>query len=683
MTQLERRNYPKANTAKIDGYIQKLQQSNRDTRPEFLRQTLSYVLSHVSIAVETITILSERKDKYSIMILDSLNPEKIIEYISKKTEKTAKKTDFEEIFDHLSTPTAEIAQAMLIGYLNQPIEDLEKVQKKQQTVEENRRSQQKTALKANKVGLNFAEALYEHEDETVREIVSRVLDENFAGPEFERNTLIDLLMNNSNFAQPPKEAALADEIIRYIDFLLKRNLDVNFISKYHQSPFIKDKNPRLDQIWEKTDNPQEHSYSKNHANMKAQFADRIENISAEPIVITADEPFSTKMGAEALRYFVAEMIPKVEEVKTRTQRKDIDYRFIPSSQGRFIFLIGKKEELEDTNNQLRRKVSSILTQHNATSRIESSITFGQVELNTFLEFLKPLDIDWEKIEKTLPVLIASVQGGLQGISKRGISTKISLPEEGFLRDSGLRNIYFKQEEAGIRVITDWSGGQISFTLDRNYQPSGLDRLSEENRKWLLTVVFSYMDAIKTHETGLVQFLNEEEEIVDGEQPIAEKTGRKIARMPHLRVLELGDRSQKIANKDSENEVEFHFGIGLSLLNAMFLQIQENQSLLTDSNSEFNQYFRTLPYGQTLKRLLERLIIRTQIKTSKPVWRSGLLAGQDVLQLLPSQPPSSYNPDTDIYMITFVSETELKGSKPREIRCPGVGRRILESALLEN
>ena len=76
-------------------------------------------------------------------------------------------------------------------------------------------------------------------------------------------------------------------------------------------------------------------------------------------------------------------------------------------------------------------------------------------------------------------------------------------------------------------------------------------------------------------------------------------------------------------------------------------------------------------------LIISIFERAKNKISQPRWVLGRLAGEDVLQFRPTKPPTGYNPASDLYMITFVRETELPDAKPREVNCPGVADKILD------
>lgn len=687
--------YPKAQPVKIEGFLEKISHGNRRTKPQFINEALSYIFSHPSIATDTVSILGEKHDKNSSELLGWLqDPEKIKEFVSTQG-KTAKKSDFKEIFDFLDTPGSEIAQAMLIGYLSQPTKELER--SKKDTLK-----QQRATVKSNKIGLNLAEALMECEIEDTKRNVVTIINDYFARPELEQNTFLDMLMANSAFAHPKKVAAEADEIFRYFDILSKQYLGFGINEKYHQ--FINghshpvrlapgmvlrlitpNKEPPLKETWDGTEE-QVHSFEQNRRSLLKQLQERASDIlSNQPLILSTDEPQATKLGVEVAKSYFQQIIDIIEAAQTEIDFQ-IDWKIIRSSQGRLIFIIGPSTEVQIIREDLWLKVREIVFKHNQTIDEEASfLPINQDELNTSLEYLKPIGIDSEKVAEAVPKLIEEAQGGLNAISKRGIKSKLTLKTEGFLQDMGLNEIFFQQEEQGIRVITSWNGGKYSFLIDRDYQPKGLENLTDDNRNWLLMIVFSYLKAIKNRGEDKISFIGELsgfDETVDEDEELSKGTGKQVSRMPFLRVLALGDHSHELSVDRYEELTRFHFGVSLSELNSMFLQIQSNRNLLTDPNSDLNQNLNALPHGQIIKKQLEKIINRTMNKTSKPYWKEVRLNGETFYKLVPKNPPPNYDENSYVYMVTFVDETLLPGAQPREVKCPGAALSILQMSLDE-
>ena len=113
----ERRPIPKIDQGRLSGFISKLESSTRKQRPGILNEVRGYLLSHPNLAVEGVDYLTERQGNRNAQeLLENLQPENITEYLS-ENGRTPRKKDFLDIFSFLTGPGHEIAQAMLIGYL--------------------------------------------------------------------------------------------------------------------------------------------------------------------------------------------------------------------------------------------------------------------------------------------------------------------------------------------------------------------------------------------------------------------------------------------------------------------------------------------------------------------------------------------------------------------------------------
>ncbi len=691
MAPSELQSVPTINGGKMSGYLSRLERSGRKQRPTIINEVQGYLLSHPALAIEGISFLTEKQgNRNAKELLEKMQPENVIEFLS-KNGKTAKKTDFLNIFDSLNGSGNEIAQAMMIGYLQQPTQELKDAKK-------DLGKQQKAAVKANKIGSGLAAALLETADLEIKSQVVKVIEQNLAKPENRDNLFIDFLFANSAFARPMTEAAQADEILRYINMLSMQLNGVDIARKYslfvnrfdkpiELTPgmsltlFHPTKEPSLSETWGNPKEPYRHSFEKITLSLVDQLAKRTEKFSTEPIILTVDEPQTTEVGAAAINLFLEHIAHKLEVMPG-----DFTWKIIPAPQGRKILAFGEKFDLDPLSPEVWQQIyEKILQYSERTDNPVSHLPMKQEELDTNLEFLKPADIDEVKLSAVVPKIIKEAQGGLHAISKKGIRSKLELPQEKYLRNLGLQEIFFRQEENGIRVNTTWNNGEFSFFINRNYEIHGLNKLTESNRNFLLAITFSYLRAIKNRGEEKIIFLNEPQltestEENEDEKVLSESSGRQVARDPFLRVLALGDYSHEISDPLYERDVEFHYGIGLAALNSIFLQIQENKSLIMDPKSEINQYFDSFSYGHSIKNLIMSIFSRAEKKVSQPRWIPGKLAGENVLQFRPTNPPEGYNSATDLYMLTFVRETERPDSKPREVNCPGVAEKILDLAM---
>lgn len=686
----EAKQFPKINQDKLSGYISRLESTVAKQKPGIINEARSYLLSHPSLAIEGIKCLADqRTNRNAVALLESLQPDNIVTFISDSGKKP-RRQDFLNIFEFLDHPEADIAQAMIIGYLLQPTRELAKAEKM------GVQKQQEAALKANQIGYNLAEALLETPDENTQVKVMEIVDQTFTQPTHSNNLFIDFLIENSKYALSYSDAARADEVLRYLNHLSLKTIGVDIVKKYssietlrdlfNKLTFYKDlssvlpnKQPPLKNVWNNPKDIHHHSFERTIHAISNQLSNHMENSFGEPFFLTADEPQTTKIGAAS----VSLLLQYIGETLS-SMPGDFTWRIISGPQGRKILLVDESYIFEEPNPERWIKIhEKILEYINKTDPDFSSIV-DQNELETILEFTKPPSVDDEYTAAAVPLLIQQAQGGLQAISKCGISAVVSLKEEEYLGKMGLNKIYFRQDEDGMRVVTDWKFGQYAFSLDKNYNPLGLGKLSDANRNWLLTIVFSYLKSIKNRDTGPIIFLNEpDDETTENEmKDEAEHTPNKINRIPFLRVLALGDRSHEISNPIFEKEVKFHWGIGLGDLNGIFLAIQENYSLLTDPDSEINKYLDSLPYGQSVRMLLDKLVKKAQIKKERSTWQPATLNGEPVMQLRPTFPPEGYNFAVHAYAVTFVRETELAGAKPREINCPGTATNILNISTLE-
>jgi len=685
----EVRSSPKIDQGKLSGFISKLESSPRKQRPGILNEARGYLLSHPNLAIEGIDILAKNQESRNAQeLLESLQPENITEYLS-QNGRTPRKKDFLDIFSFLTGSGHEIAQAMMIGYLQQPTKQLKEAKK-------DLKKQKKAALKANKIGFGLAEALLDTSDEEIKTQVLTIIDQILTQPDNRENLFIDFLMANSAFAQPITEAAHADEILRYINYLSKQTIGVDIISKFSRfierfdqpidlAPgislilFKPNKEPPLRKVWSNPKEVHHHSFEKITKTLRDQLVKYVVGDSfGDTVVFAIDEPQTTEIG-------VALMNLSLEDIAQLFKKVPGDYawKIIPAPQGRMLLVFGKKYEIDPPSPETWMIISDHISPFaKKTDQPGPLLPIKSDELNSILEFLRPPDIDEEKLALGVLQIIKEAQGGLHAISKKGIRSTLNLPREDYLRNLGLNEIFFRQEEDGIKINTSWNNGEFSFFIDRNYEIHGLDKLSESSKNWLLMIVFSYLKAIKNRGEERIVFLNEPPldeipELEEDENHRKVDSLRQIARDPFLRVLALGDRSHEVSIPIFEKEVEFHYGIGLSALNAIFLQVQENQSLITDPQSDINKYLDSFPHGQSIRNLIISIFERAKNKISQPRWVSGKLVGEDVLQFRPTKLPTGYNPASDLYMITFVRETELPDAKPREVNCPGVADKILD------
>ena len=679
---------PKIDQGRLSGFISRLENSKSKQRPGILNEARSYLLSHPNLAIEGARYLAEKPgNRNTNELLESLQPENVTEFLS-RNGKTPKKQDFLNIFISLTGPGGEIAQAMMIGYLYQPTRELKNAKK-------DLGKQQKAAIKANKIGLGLAEALLETPDEETKTQVLKIIGQNLAQPDNRENLFIDFLMANSAFAQSTTQAAHADEILRYINNLSMQTIGVDIIQKYalfisqFEQPvkltpsitmtlFKPNKVPPLRTVWGNPKEVHHHSFGRIAQSLSDQLTEYARSSLGKTVVFTVDEPQTTEIGVVSVRLLLKNIAQQLEQAPG-----GFIWRIIPAPQGRMILVFGESYELDPLSPETWLLISEKISQFTKkTDNPKSSLPIKPDELNSIIEFLKPLNIDDEKLALAVPQIIKEAQGGLHAISKKGIRSILDLPHENYLRNLGLQEIFFRQEENGIRINTIWNNGEFSFFLDRNYEIYGLGTLSESNQNWLLMIVFSYLKAIKNRGEEKINFLDESslDEIPDLVEDEGRRNGdplKQVARDPFLRVLALGDHSHEISIPLFERDVQFHYGIGLATLNSIFLQVQENQSLITDPKSDLNIYLDSFPHGQSIRNLIMSIFKRAENKTSQPRWIEGELAGEKVKKFRPTKPPDGYNPATDLYMLTFVRETERPDSKPREVNCPGVANKILD------
>ncbi len=685
---VESKSVPTINQGKLAGFITRLEVARSKQRPGILNEVQGYLLSHPNLALEGINYLAGKPgNRNTNELLERLEPENVTEFLS-RNGKTPRKKDFLDIFTFLTGPGHEIAQAMMIGYLLQSTRELKDARKDLE-------KQQRAALKANKIGLGLAEALLETSDEKIRAQVLEIIDQNLVQPDSRENLFIDFLMANSAFAQSITQAAHADEILRYINYLSMQTIGVDIIQKYalsisqFEQPvrltpnitmtlFKPNKVPPLRTVWGNPKEVHHHSFGRIAQSLSDQLIEYAKNSLGKTAVFTVDEPQTTEIGIVSVHLLLENIAQQLEQAPG-----GFIWRIIPAPQGRMILVFGESVELDPLSPETWLLISDKIFQYTKkTDRLKSPLPIKPEELDSILEFLKPHNIDNEKLAFSVPQIINEAQGGLHAISKKGIRATLNLPHEDYLRNLGLQEIFFRQEENGIRINTIWNNGEFSFFLDRNYEIHGLGKLSESNQNWLLMIVFSYLKAIKNRGEEKINFLDESSldeipDLVEDGNLQKGNPSRQVARDPFLRVLALGDHSHEISVPLFERDVQFHYGIGLATLNSIFLQIQENQSLITDPQSDVNVYLDSFPHGQSIRNLIMSIFKRAENKTSQPRWIEGKLAGETVKKFRPTNPPDGYNPATDLYMLTFVRETERPDSKPREVNCPGVANKILD------
>lgn len=688
--------YPQAEVPRLEKFLSRLALGKAAQRKEILRQAQSYIFSRPSIAISSAFYLSEHPGRNSQELLSCLQePEKIIEFIAANGKTLSKKTDFQEVFDFLDSPGSEIVLPMLIGHLSQPTRILKKNKKEIE-------SQKKISKRATSLALNFAQMLYETTDPTTKQLALNAFVRHLEGTPKNENNLVDFLLATASYGQDEKEAATAEAVLKYIDISIKKEFDVNILDNYPTTNIVpkfddKDvdqikvgygvhvpilsKQPNLTGIWGRIEKRNIHAYERAMKLSLEQAAAYVHrgNTDKEILIIDLAEPLLFDFSTEAYKNFFERIGQMMAD------KYGHNYMIIPSPQGRLIFISGPSDELSRISHSLELQLNTIIRSHVSTVDANKVRHIHQDEINTVLEFMRPFEIDDKKIAKELPRLIQEAEGGLHAISARGIKSLITLENESFIRDMGLNEIFFRQEKEGIRVITRWNNGDFTFLVDRDYQSKGLDSLSDTNKNWLLTIVFSYLRAIKNRGEEKVKFLGEETQLEvpeDDSFPEKGETRKQMSRDPHLRVLALGHYSHEIGLEQFDPEVRFHYGIGLGVLNSFFIAIQENQAQLTDPNSYVNQQLDQMPYGQSIRLLLQNIFNRAENKISKPRWVKGTLAGEQVLQFRPTVKPPEYDPKTQFYMVTFIRETVRADAQPREVNCPGVAEKIISLTQLK-
>ncbi|MCL4364282.1 hypothetical protein M1328_03525 [Patescibacteria group bacterium] len=679
-----------ADPNRLNSLLRKIGDSNSKTRPAQMDSALSYILSKPLIAIESVEILTQKQDKGSRQILEWLSdPERTADFIA-KNGKTAGKSDFKEMFAYLETPASPLIQSMLTGHLNQPTREL----KKRKDIE----GQKKLAQKATQIGLDFAQALYETESDEARRLALESLLIHLQTTPYEENSLVDFLMATSTSGPTERnEAAKADAARLYFHAIFKKEFQINILAGYPVLNIVpelsearplglgygiqmpnSDKKPDLTKIWGRSNRRNIHAYEKTLNKSSEQIIDYLHTANEKEDVLIVDLP-DPLLFDFALEPYVDYLATIGESFKKQYGH---DFMIIPSPQGRLVFVSGPPWEIRNSK-KIRPEIEAIVRRHVSTTDSDNFRHIHQEEVNSVLEFMRPFDLDSKRIAKELPRLIEEAEGGLHAISAKGIKSAIRLEKESFLRTMGLNEIFFRQEKDGIRVITRWNNGYFTFLIARDYQTRGLNQLSETNKDWLLTIVFSYLKAIKNRGAEKVRFINEEEEpqetVVDESTDEKKEPIKQISRDPYLRVLPLGYMSHEIGVDEFDAEVRFHYGISLGDLNTFFIAIQQDQSQLTNQKSPVNQALNKLPHGQSIRILIENIFNRSTKKVSQPRWRSVEADGKKLIQFRPTNPPADYDPETQFYPITFVRETLRKDAQPREVDCPGVAEKIMEIA----
>jgi len=641
-------------------------------KKDALRQTLSYVFSSPKITIESVTYLSNKTDKNSKEIFGLLiTPEKIVEFVSQNSKK-AGKNDYIAAFDIVGNESFKdsryIAAAMIAGYLMQPTVRLKKA--------ENTVIKQRDAAKlANEVGRSFAEALLDYKNQKVKKLILNHIIQFFSQSGLNINTLVDFLLVNSRYGTPKNLAMEADEILRFLDLETILNTKQSLLENYSRVS-VSSKNTSLIKIWGVPPKPNEKFALADIDNrVRRQLAEQASNLTVKkPIILTVDTPFITNLGFNV----ALDTIKRNTNIfKLYDEYLHLDVSIIRTPQGRLVAVIALKDMIKKMPKELKAQIKQVILRHVLlTDNEDIFMRMTSEELNSVLEFTQPADSDPRKIAKSIPRLVGKVQGGLNAISRRGIKGKFELDEESYLREMGLKEISFKQEEGRIRVTTTWNSGEFHFFLNYNYQHEGLSKLSESSRNWLLMITYSYLKAIKNQDSK-IKFIGPNE-LDQTEVSVEVEQKRKVARIPFLRVLAFGSTSKERGKEAIEKETIFHYGVGIAQLNQLFTEAQKDPNAFSNPRSHLNREIDKLKYKESVKKMIANLIDRTKMKEHRAVWKQFDLDGKRVWRLVPDDlEVSGYDPENRFYEVTFVQEAELEGGKPREINCPGVATKIIE------
>lgn len=306
---------------------------------------------------------------------------------------------------------------------------------------------------------------------------------------------------------------------------------------------------------------------------------------------------------------------------------------------------------------IAKEVREVVTKPELREGMPNTMTPN--EANEVITWLSP-EGSYAGMRERAEVLHKKVWG-LHAVGRRGVEVQLRERAEKPLQDMGLSSFTFRQTKDGIAVDIAWGKWKFQYALDREYNVRGLEGMSPENQDWLKVITYAYLSRVKNPDDTNV-IVTEQAGGRSGDPKPPEKV---YERVPHLRVLPVGDQARETQNEFVNYETQFHFGVSLAALNEAFISIQKNRRSLEQ-------------YDPVMQNLLIKLMGRVQRRPEQPVWfRQSGANGEEVESLFITN-PEGLNIKRPEYMVTYVSPVERPGEapKPIKVRCPGAVLEVL-------
>ena len=478
-------------------------------------------------------------------------------------------------------------------------------------------------------------------------------------------TTFDLVMF-WHLAGPPADQSRADIVVQTLGSLefdhgINPEVPSDFLS------ITRTKLSALEKLWGSTlpDAP-DSAFRKQLVGLSYAVARFLENPNEHSTMVLTSSPVSIDLGRQAL-------IRTIRQYDKQFATAGCFWQVIPLPDGSLDFIIWNPRNVSER--ELRVMIVGLL-ERSVSAMYPENARLPMKTVDLIIAPLVPREADRDELAKTVTSLERRITGGLHGIGSRGFRTTFDLSEEAHIRELGFTDLTFRMTREGIRVELGWQKRTIRFTLDRGYKHHGLEDLSRDARLMLLSLVYPYLDAIKYPEGEVVTFLGQHRVT---HEPVPVDIRRGIRQSPHLRLLPVGNQCQQMTDGIANDACQFQFGATIREINEAFLPIQGNRDLLVSYPS---------PMKDLLEELFRKIFARTEDMTR---WEKKHLGEAGELTfLVVGNPPIDHihmpnDPDAwryTVYMVSFVDEAvrtnqETQDEEPVLIRCPGVGKRIIQ------